>query len=563
MRLRPAAYSQVEFRDGVQETQLHQTQSVLMNLTNDELLKPFRVRSGKDAPGPNLGGWYDADAYCPGHTLGQWMSSFARFHAISGSESARTKVNQLVTGLGDSFDAKGSFFAADNRFPAYTLEKLNCGLIDALTFCKDVNAADVLNKVNRLAQPHLPEKALSRAEQRARTTRDISYTYDESYTLPENYFLAYQRTGDAQYRNLGMKFMHHGFLDPLVAGQNVLPGLHAYSHLNALNSATQAYLTVGDRNALAAAINGFTFVEQQSFATGGWGPGEQFVAPGMGNLGKSLNTTHNSFETPCGAYGHFKLTRSLLSITGDAHYGDSMEAIMYNTVLGSLPLQPDGSAFYYSDYDSVGIKVYHGGKWPCCSGTLAQVSADYRLSTYLQDDAGVYVNLYIPSTFRGLHQETGIELEQSGNYPLDGDIHITLHPSRSTRFCVNLRLPAWAGTGGHLSINGQATPLPAPVKGFCAIDRTWIAGDSLTLSLPLKARLQVVDPETPGIVALLRGPLVLFGVGAPVAVTETALLAARQTGPTEWSVQTAAGDRRFIPFDRIAREPYSTYNSLI
>ncbi len=72
----------------------------------------------------------------------------------------------------------------------------------------------------------------------------------------------------------------------------------------------------------------------------------------------SLSKTHSSFETPCGSYAHFKLTRYLLRATRNSLYGDSMERVMYNTILGAKPLQPDGRTFYYSDYNFSGKKVY-------------------------------------------------------------------------------------------------------------------------------------------------------------------------------------------------------------
>ena len=69
----------------------------------------------------------------------------------------------------------------------------------------------------------------------------------------------------------------------------------------------------GNPKHLRAAQNGFDFVLAQSFATGGWGPNEGFVVPGSGALGDSLSSTHASFETPCGAYGHFKIARYLMA----------------------------------------------------------------------------------------------------------------------------------------------------------------------------------------------------------------------------------------------------------
>ena len=84
----------------------------------------------------------------------------------------------------------------------------------------------------------------------------------------------------------------------------------------------------------------------QSFATGGWGPNESFIAPDSSGLYDSLTSTHRGFETPCGSYAHFKLARYLLRVTRDGRYGDSMERVFYNTILGAKPLQPDGQAFY-------------------------------------------------------------------------------------------------------------------------------------------------------------------------------------------------------------------------
>ena len=94
---------------------------------------------------------------------------------------------------------------------------------------------------------------------------------------------------------------------------------------------------------------------------------EQLRATGSDDLFTSLSKTHSSFEAPCGSYAHFKVTRYLLRVTRESCYGDSMERVMYNTVLGALPLLADGHAFYYSDCNFRGSKFYHNSRWPCCS----------------------------------------------------------------------------------------------------------------------------------------------------------------------------------------------------
>ena len=57
---------------------------------------------------------------------------------------------------------------------------------------------------------------------------------------------------------------------------------------------------------------------------------------------QALPTPITRSRRPADRYAHFKLTRYLLRVTRDPRYGDSMERMMYNTILGALPLQRDG-----------------------------------------------------------------------------------------------------------------------------------------------------------------------------------------------------------------------------
>ena len=89
---------------------------------------------------------------------------------------------------------------------------------------------------------------------------------------------------------------------------------------------------------------------------------KHLASPERVNWATALRLTHASFETPCGAYGHFKITRYLLRVTKDSRYGDSMERVLYNTILGAWPIQADGTSFYYSDYAETGKKVWYRTK---------------------------------------------------------------------------------------------------------------------------------------------------------------------------------------------------------
>ncbi|HMI53643.1 MAG TPA: beta-L-arabinofuranosidase domain-containing protein [Candidatus Saccharimonadales bacterium] len=568
-------YSNVQLLDGPMLTQFEQNHKIFLALDEDGMLKPFRQRQGLPAPGPDLGGWYDnADdfnekdnfhGFIAGHTFGQYVSGLARAYAVTGSKPTQEKVHRLVRGFAETVEPTGKFYV-DYRLPGYTFDKTCCGLIDAHEFAADPHALTVLKRSTDAVLPHLPEKALSRAEQEARPHKTIAYSWDETYTLPENFFLAYQRSGDARYRDLGKRFIYHEYYDALADNQNALPGKHAYSHVNTFSSAMQAYLTLGEEKYLRAATNGLRMVQEQSYATGGWGPDEAFVEPGKGLLAASLDKTRSSFETPCGAYGQFKITRYLLRVTGESRYGDSMEQIYYNTVAGAKPILADGTSFYYADYKNDGArKVYYKDKWPCCSGTFPQLTADYGISSYYSDRDGVYVNLFTPSRLHWTQNGARCSLTQHTAYPSANTTQLQFEMARPESFSLRLRIPAWTDSKTRISVNGKRVEGEIIPGKFFAITRTWKTGDRVEFEIAMPLRLQSVDPQNADTVALLRGPVALFAVGKlPAKFSRAQLLGAEAAAPSsaDYFVKTDAGKVTFRPYTAIADEPYRLYQKV-
>jgi uncharacterized protein len=561
-------YGQVQLGAGPLARQARENHRLVLSLDEDALLRPFRVRAGQQAPGQDLGGWYGTYAFAPGATFGQWMSALSRHYAITGDAPTRAKVQRLVRGYAATIDVEGSFYR-NNRFPAYTYDKLVGGLLDARRLTRDDAALATLARTTRAAVPYLPPRAMPRNEH-AQPGQDFSeHAWDESYTLPENQFQAWHLTGDRRHLELGRRFLYDEFFAPLARGDNVLPGKHAYSHVNGLSSAAQAYLSLGAPMYLAAARHGFEMIDAQSFATGGWGPDEHFVVPDSGALGRSLTDMNKSFETPCGAYAHFKLTRYLLRITRDSRYGDSMERVLYNTVLGAIPIQPDGHAFYYSDYTRHAKKTFHPDRWPCCSGTLPMIAADYAISSCFTDPQGIYVNLYVPAQVTWSQNGAACSLSIETDYPYAPSVIMTLRLPSALNFALNLRIPGWA-QGASLSINGKRNALSLQPGSFAAIRREWRSADRIELELPLTRRLESIDAAQPDTVALLAGPLVLMRIldaddAASLPIARTSLLAAQRdvNGRHEWQARTDAGFIKLKPFLDIDTEGYSAYQQAV
>jgi DUF1680 family protein len=394
--------------------------------------------------------------------------------------------------------------------------------------------------------------------------KDESWTWDELYTMPENLFLASKRGAGQRYYDMALQYLDDKpWFDPLSRNEDVLAGRHAYSHVNSLSSAMMAYLVAGSEKHLRAARNAFAMLEAQSFATGGWGPDETLRAPGSSDVYDSLTNTHHSFETPCGSYAHFKLTRYLLRATRDAHYGDSMERMMYNTVLGAMPLQENGETFYYADYNFNGMRVYKEARWACCSGTLPQVAADYRINVYLRGPQAVYVNLYVPSTLRWNEGGAALSLTQEGEYPYDERVRFAVTSSEPKELTLHFRIPEWADRA-EIHVNGTRQAGLAVPGQFAAVRREWKTGDRAELEIPLKMRLESIDAQHADTVALLRGPLVLMAVKenqeAPLAkVTRAQLLAARRVSERQWQAESAGGPVTLLPFTWLGSRPYTTY----
>jgi uncharacterized protein len=563
-RLNPADYARVDLAAGPTQRQFEENHQLLLNLNEDGLLRPFRVREGLPAPGEELGGWYSTEGFAPACTFGQWMSALARMYAVTRDQSTYAKIDRMIRGYAATIEPAGRFYR-HYRFPGYIYDKLSIGLTDAHVYAGHPEALDVLARATDAVLPFLPPKAMPHQETPLVADEDFTrHVWDETYTMPENLFLAWQRTGTPRYYDLAKRFLFDEYFDPLSRAENALPGRHAYSHVNALGSAAAAYLAMGDEKYLRAAKNAFAMVQKQSYATGGWGPGEHFITPGSGALGESLNDIHSSFETPCGSYAHFKIARYLLRITGDPRYGDSMEQVLYNTVLGAKPLQPDGRAFYYSDYTYDGVKGFHKDKWPCCSGTLPQIAADYRISTYFESEQGVYVNLYVPSTLRWNAGGAQIALRQTTDYPYESNVRLDVTASAPATFSVFLRIPAWT-QGAELGANGMRGTRKLEAGSFAEVRREWKTGDRIELELPFTTRLEAVDAQHPEVVAVVKGPLVLMALRDGDAVlgpvTRAKLLSARQGGPHghEWIAGSGAETLRMKAFLDIQDEPYTTY----
>jgi DUF1680 family protein len=140
-----------------------------------------------------------------------------------------------------------------------------------------------------------------------------------------------------------------------------------------------------------------------------------------------------------------------------------------------------------------------------------------------------------------------------------------IQTDRPETFAVQLRVPAWAGPGTKIAVNGRAFTADLRPGTFAAIRREWKSGDRIEYHIDIPLRLEAIDPEHPQVQALLAGPLALFAVDSPDSrFTRAQLLAAQQraAGSADWLVQSATGTVTFRSFPAIGEEKYRLYHDV-
>lgn len=494
----------IRLDDGPLKEQVLQAKRDYLAIPNDDLLKGFRQRAKKPAPGVDLGGWYTSDTF---NVFGQILSGLARLYAATGDIDCRTKAFTLLREWAACIEPDGYFYYTRlPNAPHYTYDKMVGGLVDLYHYCGSREAIPALEKITDWA-----EKNLDRA-------RPYGADTSEWYTLSENLYRAYLYTGDTRYRDFAKvweynqywdRYAHHEDLfGPGPDGKQV-GGYHAYSHVNTLGGAGVAYLVTGEKQYLETITNAYDVLQKDHlFVTGGYGPDET-LSPPADRLNR-LRETHNTFETQCGSWAAFKLVRYLITVTGDAGYGDWAERLIVNGIGASIPMSPDGRVFYYSDYNPGGaVKRNVDFGWSCCSGTRPIALSEFANLVYYHDADGLYVNLYTPSTLRWKPGRQVITLSQKTRFPESETSEFTLNMDHAAKFALNFRVPRWLASDMEVAVNGEKIAKPEIRKRWFYIDRAWRDGDRITVKLPMKFTVRPIVQGAPQPEAILYGPVVM------------------------------------------------------
>ena len=336
------------------------------------------------------------------------------------------------------------------------------------------------------------------------------------------------------------------------------------------------YASMADVAALTgdtAYINAITtiyenIVSKKYYLTGGVGARHQGEAFGADYELPNLT----AYNETCAAISMVYLFERMFLLRGEAKYIDCLERTLYNGVISGMSV--DGGKFFYPDpLSSDGVFTFNADRtktrqpWfgcACCPSNLSRFIPSMPGYIYGVRDNNLYVNLFASNTATIAVGGKNVTLEQSTQYPWDGDIAIKVLQNKAKTFNMLVRIPGWVLnqvvpsdlysfsddilSGYEVTVNGQRVDGELQ-NGYLVINRNWKKGDVVRIhfDMPVRtviANLRVADDR--GRVAVERGPLVYCAEWADnEGINPHHLLLARQPQfevEPAYSIQNTEGD---------------------
>lgn len=278
-----------------------------------------------------------------------------------------------------------------------------------------------------------------------------------------------------------------------------------------------------------------------------------FITGGVGAIhedekfGPDFYLPPGAYLETCAAVGAAFFSGRMNQLTHKGMYVDELERVLYNSMLTAVSLQGNNYT-YQNPLNADGHNRWEWHGCPCCPPMFLKLTSQIPNYIYSTDSKGVYVNLFIGNKANVNIGGLNVEMAQSTSYPWNGDIKISVNPSRAGKFPVRVRIPAWAmgvenpyglyksnlTASPVLSVNGKEMKLKIE-DGYVCIDRKWRKGDVIELRLPMQARVIVPHPEVrelEGLACVASGPVVYCFE----SVDNPALDNVRVESPTDFSL---------------------------
>ena len=324
--------------------------------------------------------------------------------------------------------------------------------------------------------------------------------------LPHIYWL-YNHTGEAWLLNVATRFYQH-----------IAPPTDEWLDHHIVHF-TQRFRYPGNYSVQSKAawhLNASEYWYTQHLST--WGQQPRGIFGADERIRPGCTDPRQGFET-CGMVEFAKSFYILGRITGDPKYADRCEDVMLNHFPAAQT--PDLKALHYltasnqpqldaseqHEYYNKGRQIcYSPHIYRCCQHNVAmgwpwyvqnlwQATSDNGLAVWLYAACKVTAKVGDGSTVT-IHTDT--------EYPFNDRATMTVETAHPVTFPLYLRVPRWC-RGFSATVNGQPLDV-APDPGMVVrIERTWSAGDTITIHMPME--LSLTQWPRNGSVTVDRGPL--------------------------------------------------------
>ena len=521
--------SQVRITDGPFAHAMHTNVSYLLAMEPDRLLAPYLREAGLTPKEDSYGNWENSGL--DGHIGGHYLSALSLAYASTGDEALLQRLQYMLNELHRAQQATGGYlggipnsqamwaqikageikadlFSLNDRWvPLYNIDKIFHGLRDAYEIAHQPLAKAMLSSLGEWILDTTANLTDEQFQQ---------MLYSEHGGLNEVFADMAAIFNDPRYLKLGQQFTHQKIIQPLIAGQDQLTGLHANTQIPKIIGA----LRVAELNDDAAWEKAATFFwdtvsQHRSVSMGGNSVREHF------HDDNDFTPMVEDIEGPetCNTYNMMKLSKMLFLRTGDARYLDFYERATYNHILSSQHPQHGGLVYFtsmrpghYRMYSSV-----HDSMW-CCVGSGIENHSKYGELAFTHSNDELWVNLFMPAS---LHwPETGVTVTQRTAFPDNNAVILTVNTERDdTPFTLNLRQPGWSQGEIAISVNGQPVN-GALTNGYWQVTRDWNTGDTVTFKLnPTLTTEQLPDGQD--YYSVMYGPVVM---ATPVTAFENETL---------------------------------------
>jgi uncharacterized protein len=289
------------------------------------------------------------------------------------------------------------------------------------------------------------------------------------------------------------------------------------------------YAATGDEASLAATLHAYAKVERDHLLADGLHSGAE---------GMSGHTPLDSHET-CNISDYTWSLGHLLQITGNVHFADQIERVIFNALPGVI--LKDFKALQYFSCPNQLVATLSSNHNPmsrgdnrmsyrpghpvqCCTGNAQRAMPNFVERMWMQrmtpDSQGnpvreIVAALYGPGQIKTQAAGTSVTIQEETRYPFEQTVHFSFALERTARFIFTLRIPNWCHQP-LITLNGQALSGTLTPGSFQRIEREWQPGDQVVLSLPFALALKRWPT---GGISLEYGPLTLsLAVDAPLEV---------------------------------------------